>query len=251
MNEFNDLTSRLKAMGESPVPPPVATEHLTAMAAVAAPRTRFSHKLRVAAAFGVGIFVGGTGLGYAAAHDALPTQAQDAVEAAGRVVGLEIAKGKSEGKAGGQGGGSGNSQLEEVACEDAENHGQYVRSIARKNKDLASDADRDAIMKEAAESDCGKPDGSGGDDVTEDLDDEGGAPDGKGKPEGVGGGKPETTGPDAAGENAPELEEEGTDLDAEGDEEEEVDPEGDAEGAPGGGRPDQLPGNAPAETPTP
>ena len=157
MNEFDDVTSRLQALGDNPVPPPVATQHLTAMAEVAAPRTRFSHKLRVAAAFGVGILVGGTGLGYAAANDSLPAPAQNAVEAAGRAVGLEIAAEKKAAKAdnGGNGGDNSSTPLEEtVACEEGMSHGEYVSGNVKAARQ--ADPKVKGNARELAKSDCGK-----------------------------------------------------------------------------------------------
>ena len=239
MNEFDDLTSRLKALGDNPVPPPVATQHLTAMAEVSAPR-RFSQKLRVAAAFGVGIFVGGTGLGYAAANDALPEQAQSAVEAAGRVVGLEIAAEKKAAKAD-NGGENSSDPLDAPACGDEKNHGEYVSSnvkdarqggIKGNARDLAkSDCGKDATDDDLTNADAGEEDG----DKPAKNEDKG-KPDDAGKPADVPAG-------------GPEVENEGDDLDAEGDEGG-AESEGGAEGAPGGGRPEN-PGNAPAETPAP
>ena len=240
MNEFEDLTSRLKALGDSPVPPPVATQHLTAMAAVPAPR-RFSQKLRVAAAFGVGIFVGGTGLGYAAANEALPTQANDAVVAAGRVVGLDIAKDKSKGKSGGNGASEAKGDNADDASNGKNCHGKAVSAAARTKVPGETEEQHGERVKAVAEAKAckGGPSADDADDL-EDPADNGQAPEDKGKPADKG--KPEATGPDAA-DNAPaptpELEEEDDELE-----------DGDLEGSPSEGRPEN-PGNAPEDIPAP
>lgn len=62
MNERDDLTQRLSALGAHPVDPAVASQHLGQMAlATPARASRWSH-LRVAAALGAGFLIGGTGL---------------------------------------------------------------------------------------------------------------------------------------------------------------------------------------------
>ena len=250
MNEFEDLTSRLKALGDNPVPPPVATQHLTAMAEVSAPR-RFSQKLRIAAAFGVGIFVGGTGLGYAAAQDALPEQAQSAVEAAGKVVGLDIAKSKSNGKAGGQGGeGEEGDDTGAKGC-----RGAIVSAVAKNKAADTAGKDHGAAVKKAAEdarAACPNGDGEG----EADLDDTEGDTDPADNGEA---GK--ANGQEKKAENAPEETPAGppaetpagppADLDVEGDEDDSDDSDDSGEeDVPGGGRP-VSPGNAPEETPAP
>lgn len=237
MNDFNDLTSRLKALGDNPVPPPVATEHLTAMAAVAKTSGGgLARKIRVAAAFGVGILVGGTGLGYAAAQDALPEPAQNAVEAAGKAVGLEIAAEKKAANAAAkaerqEAKGDKGASAKEVNTADCpggasfRNHGEYVKSVAQ--ADYATPEEKEAAITAAAESDCGKPLNAGADDGAGTTED-----DGEGKANGKGAGKA----------NKPDkVEDDGDDADDNA-----VEPEQKPE-TPAGPPADQ--GNAPEETP--
>jgi hypothetical protein len=71
--DHDDLLDRLRAMGHEPVDPVVASEHLTAMAALGArPGKRFG-RMAVAGAALVGFMFGGLGLGWA---DALPGPVQ-------------------------------------------------------------------------------------------------------------------------------------------------------------------------------
>lgn len=65
MTEHDALIARLRGLGDQPVDPVVASEHLTAMAAVGrapvAARSRFG-RAKVAAAFAAGLVLGGTSL---------------------------------------------------------------------------------------------------------------------------------------------------------------------------------------------
>lgn len=243
MNEFDDLTSRLKALGDNPVPPPVATQHLTAMAELAAPR-RFSQKLRVAAAFGVGIFVGGTGLGYAAAEGQLPDTAQNGIAVAMAKVGVELPRGSEKSENGEENGGK-KSPLTVLDAACSESRGEFVSRNVKLNRDQNTKGGANEIAQ-AAKENCPQPTGDDGDEqgpagAEEDADKPAKNED-KGKPADAG--KPADVPAGGA-----EVENEGDDLDAEGDEDG-AGSQGGAEGAPGGGRPED-PGNAPVETPVP
>lgn len=72
----DDLTRRLRALGDQPVPPATSAAHLTAMAAVGArPERRRFGRVAVGLAALTGFLVGGSGLAMAGA---LPAPAQDA-----------------------------------------------------------------------------------------------------------------------------------------------------------------------------
>ena len=214
MSEFEDLTSRLKALGDNPVPPPVATQHLTAMAEVGAP-SRFAHKLRVAAAFAIGILVGGTGLGYAAAEGHLPDAAQNGLSVAAEKVGVELPRGdeKKADKADNDGNGGDNSStpLEEtVACEDGMSHGEYVSGNVKAARE--ADPKVKGNASELAKSDCGKDGTDDEADLEEapetDTDDDGdGESEGEGRAKGAA--KKAENAPDAADPAGPPAEQPG------------------------------------------
>lgn len=105
---------------------------LTAMASVGP--GRFASKVRVAAAFAVGLLLGSTGL---AAANALPDPAQHVAHQALDRVGLEVPDPE---------------RYHGPDCGEAvqKNHGGYVK-----------------VDKSLAGSDCGKPVGAGGDDATD------------------------------------------------------------------------------------
>jgi hypothetical protein len=46
----------------------------------------------------------------------------------------------------------------DVACADAENHGEYVSGVARDSRVDDADGNRGSIVSEAAQTDCGKTD---------------------------------------------------------------------------------------------
>src|SRR4051812_44708285 len=76
MNEHEDLISRLRAFGRRPVDADLTQRHLAALAgpAGAGPSRFRAHRLRVVAAFAVGLLAGTTGL---ATAGALPNGAQE------------------------------------------------------------------------------------------------------------------------------------------------------------------------------
>src|SRR2546423_8209515 len=76
MNENEDLIARFRALGRRPVGPDVADRHLAAMAAASdgAPPVAGRHRLRIVAAFAVGVLAGTSGL---ATAGALPNGAQE------------------------------------------------------------------------------------------------------------------------------------------------------------------------------
>lgn len=166
MNEHDDLISRLRAFGRRPVDPDLAARHLSAMAAPspadAPPR---GHRLRVVAAFTVGLLAGTTGL---ATAGALPNGVQEIAHSTLGSVGVNVPHGNRY-----QG-----SECGKVF----KNHGQYVRSQPKGNRAAA------------AASRCGKPLGAGADDGN------GGAPEKagcQGPPPWAGKGKPDKAARDA------------------------------------------------------
>ena len=92
----NDLTRRMRAIGEQPVPDTTRNLHLHRMAGVAATPTKRFGRFAVAAAAIVGFMAGSTGLAMAGA---LPAPAQDVAHDVLSTVNLEVPKGK-EGKRG-------------------------------------------------------------------------------------------------------------------------------------------------------
>ena len=131
MNENEDLIGRLRAFGRRPVSPDVAGTHLAAMdEAVGATGARVgSHRLKVVAAFVVGLVAGTSGL---ATAGALPDGAQEVAHRTFGAVGIKVPHGD---RYWGQ----------ECAGEAKKNHGQYVRSQPKDKR------------AEAAASRCGKP----------------------------------------------------------------------------------------------
>lgn len=247
MNEFEDLTSRLKALGDNPVPPPVATQHLMAMAEVAAPRTRFAHKVRVAAAFGIGLLVGGTGLGYAAAEGHLPDAAQNGLSVAAEKVGVELPRGdeKKADKADNEGNGGDNSStpLEEtVPCADGMTHGEYVSA----NVAAAREDGIKGNASKLAKSTCGK-DATEADDADEAPENEADTEDetdndGEGKAKGAA--KKAENAPDEADPAGPPSEQPPVTPPADGDDEDDAaDDAGDPAGPPSSVPPVSTPNN--------
>ena len=91
MAEHDDLIARLRALGERPVDPVVASEHLMAMANVAGAgrrvaRSRFG-RAKVAAAFAAGLVLGGTSL---ASAGVMGEGAQNAVADAAAKVNVNL-----------------------------------------------------------------------------------------------------------------------------------------------------------------
>ena len=128
--EHDDLERRIGDLGTQPLPPGLATEHLTKMATVGVP-SRWPSKLRVGAAFLVGLLLGGSGL---AAAGALPDPVQHAAYEALDTVGVEVPDPERY-------------HGEECGDEVKRNHGAYVR-------------DDHSLAKTR----CGKPIKAGGDD---------------------------------------------------------------------------------------
>jgi hypothetical protein len=84
--EHDDLERRLTALGQHPLPPGLASQHLTRIATEGRP-SRWSSKLRVGAAFLAGLLIGGSGL---AAAGALPDPVQHAAHEALGSVGVDV-----------------------------------------------------------------------------------------------------------------------------------------------------------------
>jgi len=173
MNEHEDLLSRLRAMGRRPVDSELAGRHLAAMAgaadgpvAVARPH---GHRLKIVAAFTVGLLVGTTGL---ATAGALPNGAQEVAHHALGAVGVSVPHGD---------------RYQGPECGGpVKNHGQYVRSQPKGSR------------AQAAASRCGKPLQAGQDGA----DDSGGRTAGpaagcQGPPPWAGKGKPDQAAKDA------------------------------------------------------
>jgi hypothetical protein len=167
MNEHDDLISRLRAFGRRPVDPGLAARHVSAMAALSpADAPRHHHRLRVVAAFAVGLLAGTTGL---ATAGALPNGAQEIAHHTLGSVGVNVPHGD---------------RYQGAECGGVvKNHGQYVRSQPKGNRAAA------------AASPCGKPPKAGGDDGN------GAAPDKaagcQGPPPWAGKGKPDQAAKDA------------------------------------------------------
>lgn len=258
MNEFEDLTSRLKALGDNPVPPPVATQHLTAMAELSAGggiAGAFGRKWRVAVAFGVGLLVGGSGLGYAAANEKLPDAAQNGIAKAAEQVGIDIPE-------------AGETEAKEKAakqrltptlpCDDFTNRGGFVSAnvkaaraadqtggaseIAKAAKDCDF-PEKDAEETEAPEVEDGdeaKPEKDKG---KENKPEDAGRPDDQGKPEDLPAG-PAPDDADDAADDADDADNAADDADDAADSADEAEDE--PQGPPSG-----TPGNAPEDTPAP
>jgi hypothetical protein len=198
MNENEDLISRLRALGRRPVDTDLATSHLAAMAAapgaLSRPRT---HRLRVVAAFTVGLLAGTSGL---ATAGALPNGAQEIAHRTLGSVGVNVPHGNRY-----QGPGCGDDGDRGVI----KNHGQYVKSQPKGSRATA------------AASRCGKPLQAGtGDDGSGEG--PGKAAGCQGPPPWAGKGKPDKAAKDArkqaCGDEKADDEKEGTDDKAAGDE---------------------------------
>jgi hypothetical protein len=163
MNEHDDLIARLRALGSQPVRPEVTGRHLAAIDSEPGPvrgSTR-SHRLRIVAAFAVGLLAGTSGL---ATAGALPDGAQEVAHRTLGAVGLNVPHGDRY-------------QGPECGGE-VKNHGQYVRSQPKGKR------------AEAAASRCGKPVQAGtGDDPAGGPGGQGGAC--QGPPPWAGKGKPD------------------------------------------------------------
>ena len=162
MNKHEDLLIRLQALRRKPVDPDTAGRHLAAMAELTESGTPvvLRHRLKIVAAFAVGLLAGTSGL---ATAGALPHGAQEVAHRTLGAVGVKVPDGDRY-------------QGQECGGE-VKNHGQYVRSQPKENR------------AEAAGSRCGKPIQAG----TGDPD---GAADGKaagcqGPPPWAGKGKPD------------------------------------------------------------
>ena len=115
MSEYDDLVARLRALGSRPVDPAVASEHLTAMAAVRAGRARPAgrfQRLKVGAAFAAGIVLGGTSL---ASAGVMGQAVQDKVADAAQHVNVNLP------------GGTERSTVGCPAGKTYKNHGQFVK----------------------------------------------------------------------------------------------------------------------------
>jgi hypothetical protein len=166
MNEHDDLISRLRAFGRRPVDPGLAARHLSAMAPSLAAAPRQGHRVRVVAAFAVGLLAGTTGL---ATAGALPNGAQEIAHHTLGSVGVNVPHGD---------------RYQGAECGGVvKNHGQYVRSQPKEDRAVA------------AASRCGKPLKAGAGDGN------GGAPeksgDCQGPPPWAGKGKPDQAAKDA------------------------------------------------------
>src|SRR5687768_16316019 len=131
MNENEDLISRLRGFGRRPVDSDVAAGHLSAMedaAAGAGASWSGRHRLKIVAAFAVGLLAGTSGL---ATAGALPNGAQEVVHRTLGAVGVKVPHGDRY-------------QGPECGGE-VKNHGQYVKSQPKEKR------------AEAAKSRCGKP----------------------------------------------------------------------------------------------
>lgn len=87
----NEITDRLRALGEADVPDAARSEHLRRIAATPIETSRAFGRAWVAAAAIVGFLAGSTGL---AAADALPDPAQDVAHDVLAVVQIEVPEGK-------------------------------------------------------------------------------------------------------------------------------------------------------------
>lgn len=161
MNDDRDLIARLRALGSAPVNRRASDRHLAAIEAATGPvaEGRRSHRLRIVAAFAVGLIAGTSGL---ATAGALPDGAQEVAHRTFGAVGINVPHGD---RYWGQ----------ECSGEVTKNHGQYVRSQPKGKR------------AEAAASRCGKPTQAGS---------EGGGSDGpagacQGPPPWAGKGKPD------------------------------------------------------------
>ena len=130
MNENEDLISRLRGLGRRPVDSDIAARHLATMDDAAGVGASWAgrHRLKVVAAFAVGLMVGTSGL---ATAGALPNGAQEVAHRTLGAVGVKVPHGDRY-------------QGPECGGE-VKNHGQYVKSQPKEKR------------AEAAKSRCGKP----------------------------------------------------------------------------------------------
>jgi hypothetical protein len=153
--EHAELAGRLRALGQSSVDPAVASAHLTAMAAVRTGRrvrpvrVRFGRS-RVAAAFAVGLVLGGTSL---ASAGVLGNTPQNRVADAAGHVGLNLPGGTPR-------------STEGCGGPTYKNHGQFVSQGGDpdspcgkplKSTDKAGKADDAQVPGAGAAEKCGKP----------------------------------------------------------------------------------------------
>lgn len=160
----DDLTDRLRALGQRAVDPALQSEHLTALAGVrsgSAFRTSLAGRLKVGAGVLAGFLLGATGLTTAGAMGPLQPIAARTVEA---VAPVDVPKGKAdqakenaekEAKANRLADGSIGTQRIWDGCEPGEdgktfagNRGQYLKQERAKGA---------AALQAAKDSDCGKP----------------------------------------------------------------------------------------------
>jgi hypothetical protein len=136
MSDHDDLTARLRRLGEEPVDPWLATRHLTAMAAARPARgAQWRGRMKIAAAFAAGLLLGGTGL---AAADVLPNPVQGVAHDTLAKVGVHVADSENHGVA---------RNTEGCGGMTYKNHGQFVKDAVANGMDAAT----------AAKSPCGKP----------------------------------------------------------------------------------------------
>lgn len=142
MNENEDLISRMRSFGRRPVDSDVAARHLSTMedAAVVGASWPGRHRLKIVAAFAVGLLAGTSGL---ATAGALPNGAQEVAHRTLGAVGVKVPPGDRY-------------QGPECGGGPFKNHGQYVKAQPKEKR------------AEAAKSRCGKPIQAGtGDDGAE------------------------------------------------------------------------------------
>ncbi len=167
MEEHDPIVESLRSLGEQPVDPVTASRHLSRMAGVRA-RTSFSTKVKIGAALGIGLFVGGSGL---ATAGALPGPAQDVAHTVLSSVSVNVPGGPQRYN-GPECGGT------------YKNHGQYVRTHTQDPN--------------GGQSRCGKPiqagTGSDSTDAPDTPDKSSGAPQGN-----VAGGPQRYNGPECGG----------------------------------------------------
>ena len=153
MEEHEPVIESLRALGKEPIDPVTANRHLSRMVDVRA-RTPFVTKVKVGAAFGIGILVGSAGL---ASAGALPGPAQGIAHSVLSSVGVHVPGGPQ--------------RYDGPECGGTyKNHGQYVRAHTQDPN--------------AGRSRCGKPiqSGTGSDstDVPDTPDNSSGVPPGNG-----------------------------------------------------------------------
>ena len=158
MNEFDELTSRLRSLGHQPVDPTLEAKHSTWLASVPLVDAGPS-RLRpaMATALVAGALLGGGGLA-GAVTGTLPKPAQDVAHQALAKVGIDVPKGSQPGE--GEDGKEKASKAKArvtAGCvlpdgtQFSGNHGQWVKAHP---DDPATPVNE---RQEAAKSDCGKP----------------------------------------------------------------------------------------------